>query len=101
MTTDALMTAIESGTAPTIIDVRSRWEFEAGHVPGARHFPFWNIAAHADEISRHQTDEVVVYCGHGPRAQWAAGTLRRCGFDRVRLLEGHWAQWLHERRPRE
>jgi rhodanese-related sulfurtransferase len=96
-----LAARIEAGTAPRIIDVRSRWEFERGHVPGASRCAFWNIVAHAREIAARKTDELVVYCGHGPRAQWAAAALRRRGFGRVMLLDGHWARWLGERRPRE
>ena len=37
-----LLALIESGAAPTIVDVRSRGEFAEGHVPGAIHVPFWN-----------------------------------------------------------
>jgi rhodanese-related sulfurtransferase len=97
----ALFSLIEAGTAPAIVDVRSRWEFERGHVPGARCLPFWKIASHVHEIAAQQSDPVVVYCGHGPRAQWAAAVLRWRGFERVILLEGHWARWLREARPQE
>jgi len=97
----ALVALIEAGTAPAIVDVRSRWEFERGHVPGARWLPFWKIGSHLHEMTASRSDPVVVYCGHGPRAQWAAAVLRRRGFAHVILLEGHWARWLREARPQE
>lgn len=100
MTSDELVRRIEAGTPPVILDVRSEWEFRSGHVPGAKHFSFWNIASHVDEIPSGKGDEIVVYCGHGPRAQWAAAGLKRCGFERVVLLEGHWAQWALAGRAR-
>ena len=93
MRSQELMARIEAGTAPVILDVRSAWEFRRGHVPGAVRLSFWSIAAHVDEIPAHKNDEVVVYCGHGPRAYWAAAALKRCGFVRVALLEGHWHGW--------
>jgi rhodanese-related sulfurtransferase len=99
MTSQELSARIEAGAGPVILDVRSEWEFARGRVPGAKHVPFWNIASHVDEIPAGKTDEVVVYCGHGPRAQWAAAALRRCGFERVELVHGHWAGWVREGRP--
>ena len=42
---------IRLGTAPTIIDVRSSYEYQAGHIPGAIHIPFWSAFFRVDEIS--------------------------------------------------
>jgi rhodanese-related sulfurtransferase len=93
MTSRELSVRIDAGTAPVILDVRSRLEFGRGHVPGARHVPFWRVAARVRDIPARKSEEIVVYCGHGPRAQWAAAVLRRSGFERVVLLDGHWAGW--------
>jgi hydroxyacylglutathione hydrolase len=89
----ALMGRIESGTAPAILDVRSRNEYAHGHVPGARHIPFWSVSRHLDRIPSARDAEVVVYCGHGPRAQLAGAALRRRGFTQVTYLQGHFSQW--------
>lgn len=101
MTPAALLARIEAGDPPTVLDVRSRFEFRRGHVPGARHVPFWKVGSDLSAIPAGRFDEIVVYCGHGPRALWAADRLRGAGFERVALLEGHWAQWTREGRPRE
>ena len=83
---------IDRNIPPLILDVRSAVEFNAGHVPGARHMPFWAVPFRANELgARDRT--IVVYCGHGPRAQLAAGTLRARGFTNVRLLCHHMAGW--------
>lgn len=84
---------IAAGTAPVILDVRSTWEFARDHVPGAIHVPFWRLRAHLHRVPARPDDEIVVYCGHGPRAAWAGAVLRRRGFRRVRYLAGHWAAW--------
>jgi rhodanese-related sulfurtransferase len=94
MTAEQLAARITAGKAPVILDVRSRREFEAGHIPGAVHVPFWHVAAHAHDIPARLDQMLVVYCGHGPRARFAASTLRRMGFQHVTLLEEHWAGWL-------
>jgi phage shock protein E len=93
ITARALLDRIESGTAPVILDVRSRAEFESGHVPGARHVPFWRISRRIRELSVRADAELVVYCGHGPRAFLAARALRRRGFTRITYLDGHFSKW--------
>ena len=37
------MRQIDNGTAPVVVDVRSKKEFDEGHVPGAIHLPFWKV----------------------------------------------------------
>jgi rhodanese-related sulfurtransferase len=94
---DELARRIAAGTAPLILDVRSRVEYHAGHVPGARHLPFWTLPWRGDELRGERNRDVVVYCGHGPRAMMAAAWLRQKGFTNVRLLSGHWTGWRGER----
>ena len=90
---EALLARIESGAAPVVLDVRSRAEFANGHVPGARHIPFWRISRRIGELTIPADTELVVYCGHGPRAAIAARALRQCGFMRITYLEGHFSKW--------
>lgn len=99
ITPDVLEARIAAGSTPVILDVRSAAEYANGHVPGAIHIPFWNVGAHIDKIPCRHGDEVVVYCGHGPRAAWARRALKRRGFSRVVELVGHWAGWAAEKRP--
>jgi rhodanese-related sulfurtransferase len=88
-----LLQRISAGTAPAILDVRSRAEFDAGHVPGALHVPFWKLVSQPPSLSLSPDETIVVYCGHGPRARLAGAALRRRGFRRVEYLEGHMSQW--------
>ena len=75
-----------------IFDVRSTKEFDDGRVPGARHLPFWpGWPSLAPQIPADAF--IVVYCGHGPRAWWAARRLRRLGFTNVQCLRGHMHGW--------
>jgi rhodanese-related sulfurtransferase len=90
---EALLGRIDAGTAPVILDVRSRAEYARGHVPGARHIPFWGVPRHLDRINSPPDAELVVYCGHGPRAVMAARSLRRRGFTHITYLHGHFSQW--------
>jgi outer membrane protein assembly factor BamB len=89
----SLMRQITDGTAPVVLDVRSRKEFDAGHVPEAIHLPFWRVGSHWRTLAAMRENPVVVYCGHGPRAYIAGAALKRRGFTKVTYLEGHMKKW--------
>ncbi|MBU0482191.1 MAG: rhodanese-like domain-containing protein [Proteobacteria bacterium] len=79
---------------PVIIDVRTRGEYDRGHIPGAVHIPVLSLPFHLDRVpvsSRNQ--EVVVYCAHGPRAVLAAFFLKVAGFSNLRHLQGNFVGW--------
>lgn len=96
-----LLARIEAGTAPTILDVRSGHEFAGGHVPGAVHIPFWSLLVQSPEVPASPDDQIVVYCGHGPRAYLAGAALRSRGFQRVTYLQGHMTQWIKAGLPQQ
>jgi len=48
---DELLRQIESSDAPLVLDVRSRAEFDAGHVPGSVNLPFWVIPFRASSLA--------------------------------------------------
>ena len=88
-----LLARIAAGAAPPILDVRTQREFAGGHVPGAVHVPFWSVGKRIDDIPANKDDELVVYCGHGPRAMIAGRTLRKHGFTHLVFLDGHFSKW--------
>jgi hydroxyacylglutathione hydrolase len=95
-----LAARIDSGSPPTILDVRSGREFAAGHIPGAVHVPFWAVVA-GHRVPGNPDEPIVVYCQHGPRAHLAGSALRRRGFQQVAYLDGHMTRWIREGRPRQ
>lgn len=93
VTPEELIVQIAAGTAPMILDVRSRPEFDSGHIEGALHLPFWSALFRAGRIGARRADPIVIYCGHGPRAEMAASAFRLRGFRNLRLLRGHMSGW--------
>jgi rhodanese-related sulfurtransferase len=93
MTRQDLLSRIDAGTAPTVVDVRTRGEFSNGHIPGAINRPLHSLLFSSADLPVSREDPVVVYCGHGPRARIAAAVMRRAGFQRIEMLEGHMAGW--------
>lgn len=96
-----LLEAIRSGKAPLILDTRSDYEYQQGHVPGAQHFPFWKSYWLAADLTQPADAPVVVYCEHGPRASIARFALKQRGFTRVLTLNGHMSGWKRAGLPVE
>ena len=96
-----LLASINSGNAPTIVDVRTESEYESGHVPGAIHLPFYSVWTRNDDIKASPKDRVVVYCEHGPRAGLAKFGLWTVGFKNIVYLDGHMSGWKERNLPME
>ncbi len=101
MTPEELQARLTARQGPFVLDVRSDAEYREGHVPGAMHIPFQQVGARAGEIPVTSDAEIVVYCGHGPRAWMAAAVLRRRGFTNIGYLKGHMSAWRQKGFPLE
>ena len=88
-----LASRLGTGSAPLIIDVRSRSEFDSGHIPGAVHIPYSNLPRGLRELQIESDREIVVYCERGGRSTTAASALRGAGFSTVLQLEGDMSAW--------
>jgi phage shock protein E len=75
-----LQQAIDDGAL--ILDVRTVFEFHAGHAADAVNIPVEDLEERLGEISPPGRT-VVVYCRSGTRSRRAAALLRQAGFDVV------------------
>jgi len=92
---------MKSGNPPAVVDVRTGFEFKAGHIPGALHAPTWKIVLRLARLPRDKEAELVVHCEMGPRAVAARKLLLYLGFKNVDLLEGHMSGWRRAGLPIE
>ena len=84
---------ITHGQPPAVIDVRTGFEFRAGHIPGAINAPVWKILLRLVALPADKKTELVVLCELGPRAMIGRALLNLLGFCNVTLLSGHMAAW--------
>jgi rhodanese-related sulfurtransferase len=89
-----------------LVDVREADEFEAGHLPGARHYPrgFLEVRADLEHPKRDpwladRSRKLVLYCGGGHRSALAAQALRRMGFTELRSMAGGFTAWTQRGHP--
>jgi len=82
-----------------LLDVRSKAEFDSGHVIDARHVPQDEIAASAETLKKYREKVVIACCESGMRSSAAARVLKAQGFTKVVNLRGGLAAWRGENLP--
>lgn len=76
--------------APTVLDVRTPGEWEAGHIDGAVHIP---LAELNDRMAEVPQGPLAILCGSGYRSAIALSLLLRRGRRDVADVPGGWAAY--------
>ncbi len=69
----------------TIIDVRTKEEYESGHIKGAINIPDTEIE---NEVNYDKDKAIAVYCRTGVRSSETAKTLEKMGYTKIYDLGG-------------
>src|SRR3712207_8321970 len=86
--------ALQDGEEVVLVDVRESTEWDAGHLPGARHVPRGHLESRIEGAAPDRDQRVVLYCASGVRSALAAHTLRELlGYERVESLTGGITLW--------
>jgi rhodanese-related sulfurtransferase len=85
--------------APFLLDVREAWEYQAGHVPGARLIPLAELEDRVNEVPRDRP--ILAICHSGQRSLAAAGYLLQRGYADVSNVDGGTAAWIERGYPVE
>jgi hydroxyacylglutathione hydrolase len=83
----------------TALDVRTRAEWEAGHIPGVANIPLGELPDRYAEIP--QGRPIVVHCQGGSRSAIAASLLQAQGRTEVLNLLGGFGEWDRAGQPVE
>ena len=84
-----------------LLGVRTREEYEAGHVPGAQWAPGGQAVQATDEYVAVRAGWLVLICDGLGRSIMTAGWLKRMGFPHVAVMEGGVIAWQRSGRPLE
>ena len=99
MTAEQLVKHLQSGSAPVVLDVRSTYEYDSGHIPGAVHAPLPRLCEAAGTAADSKQGLLLLVCEHGPRAQVARLVLLLRGYRNLQLLQGHMSGWRGSGHP--
>lgn len=78
-----------------ILDVRSKEEYDNGHIPGAKLFPVQLIAKKINELDEYIDNPILVYCASGVRSPRAVDTLLENDFNNIYHLSRGISSWRH------
>ncbi|MGC8551108.1 MAG: MBL fold metallo-hydrolase [Acidobacteriaceae bacterium] len=78
-------------TQPILLDVRNPSEWNAGHLPNARHIMLGDLPHQLETLPKDQP--IITVCQGGYRASAAASLLAKAGFANVCTLEGGMNAW--------
>ena len=65
-----------------VVDVRTKEEYETGHVKGALNIPYDEIN---EEVALDKDKTILVYCRSGKRSKIAYDTLKELGYTVIDL----------------
>jgi hydroxyacylglutathione hydrolase len=81
-----------------LLDVRSRQEFMAGHIPGSTNIPHDEVGFQAAKLATYP--KIYVYCQMGGRSQMAAEWLVSLGLKNLVCIDdGGMGYWMDLRLP--
>jgi len=87
-----------------LIDVRTKAEFNNGHIPGSISIPRGVLEFRIDNEEIWANEEmymplkeelIILYCKKGSRAALAADALRKMGYTNVKSIAGGWLKWKY------
>src|SRR3954449_4928581 len=82
------------GNGVVLVDVRESEEWDAGHIPGAKHVPRGYLESRIEGAVKDRDRRVVLYCASGQRSALAANTLReQLGYENVASMNGGITLW--------
>jgi len=94
MSLEELKSRVTAGAADiTILDVRERDAYLAGHIPGARLLPRGQLELRVNQELPDPTRRILVCCELGQISTLAASTLREMGFLHTVALDGGTKAW--------
>ena len=86
-------------SAPLILDVRTKGEYDQGHIEKAMLIPVQNLQSRLEEIARYKNQEVLIYCATGNRSTVASKILIDNGFKHVSNMRFGIMQWIRQKYP--
>ena len=83
ISSDEAKKMMDEDSAVVILDVRTKDDFDTGHIEGAILIPDDKIEEKAEEILTDKSAVILVYCRSGRRSALASASLAQLGYTNV------------------
>lgn len=85
---------IKKNKKTRLLDVRELFEFQEGHIKGAKLVPSTRFEEEFEKAKIKKTDKIALYCRTGSRSHFIAEKLENWGYKNLYNLEMGVAEWL-------
>ena len=86
-----LKNKLEKNEEMALLDVRTKKEWDKGHIKGARHIYVGDLEENLDKVPKES--QVIVYCDSSRRSSIAASILNKYGYNNISNLLGSMSAW--------
>ncbi len=79
-----------------LIDVRTKAEYDAGHLAGAKWIPRGKIEWGVTSLTDDPDAEMILYCRSGGRSSLSVQSLEKLGYKNIKDIDGGFKAWVSE-----
>lgn len=97
--TPAEATRMINKESAVVVDIRTKKEWDTGHITGAKHIPFADMDRRLSELESLKDKPVIVVCNLGQAAGSAGKKLKTAGFTNVMRMSGGITEWKAQSMP--
>ena len=77
-----------------LIDVRTRDEYDLGHITNAINFDFYSETFQDSILALPKNENIILYCRTNNRSTKTANILKENGFDNISVIKGGITEWV-------
>ena len=84
-----------------IVDICDKAEYDAGHLPQAKHIPLADLETKLVSSVKNKTNPLILVCASGVRSAKAQAIAQKLGYEKAFSLQGGVAAWKAANYPVE
>jgi rhodanese-related sulfurtransferase len=92
------LTSLVNSDQGVILDIRSKKDFDAGHIVDSLHMPYEKLATRMAELEKHKDKTIIVVCAMGQTAGTVCSELQKAGYTAAKL-SGGMSSWRGDNLP--
>ena len=97
VTVEEAKSLVESNVSLIIVDVRTREEYDSGHIEGAILIPVSELEGRINELSKEE--ELLIYCRTGNRSSNSVNILKANGYTKIFHMNDGIIAWIQAGYP--
>lgn len=99
ITAESIKRAMDNRENFVILDVRTRDEYQEGHIKGSILLPVDEVKEKVTKILSDKDQKLYIYCRSGGRSAKAASEMKKLGYTNVHNMQGGMMAWENKGFP--